>query len=244
LLWIVLGGLVLVVAYWGLLFLAQRSMLFPAPALAGAPERPPDVRHFAHDNGEVTDLWPEAFAEPRGWGVGVLLVEYPGYGRSAGRPSEASIAETMLAVHDWAGREPGVDAGRIVVYRRSLGAGAVCGLAARRPVRAVVLESAFESVRVFAAGYGAPPFLVRDPFDNLAFARGYRGPLLLLHGSRDRIIPARHSQALAHAAPQAEFHLLPCGHNDCPRPWPQVRGFLDRHGILRLDRPDQATVPG
>ena len=51
------------------------------PAIEPAPERAP-LLLFAHGNGELIDYWPEEFDEPRRWGAGVLLVEYPGYGRS------------------------------------------------------------------------------------------------------------------------------------------------------------------
>ena len=136
-----------------------------------------------------------------------------------------------------------LDPGRIVAYGRSIGGGAACQLAARRPVSALILESSFTSVRPFARGFGAPGFLVRDPFDNLAAVREWRGPLLLLHGGRDDIIPPGHSKALAAAAPQAELHLLPCGHNDCPRQWPLVRAFLERHGLLPAS-PDSRRAAG
>lgn len=251
----------LLAAYWSLLLLAQRSLLFPAPAAAGAPARPADAEQlwlataagsveawflpptapaaapsslilFTHGNGELIDFWPAAFDEPRRWGVAVLLVEYPGYGRSPGHPSETTITQAVLAAYDWARARPGIDPRRIVAYGRSVGGGAACRLAARRPLAALVLESTFTSVRSFARGFGAPAFLVRDPFDNLAAVREYGGPLLLLHGSRDDIIPPGHSRVLAAAARQAELHLLPCGHNDCPREWPLIQTFLERHGLL------------
>lgn len=251
----------LLVGYWSLLFLSQRSLLFPAPPAAGAPPRPADAEPvwlataagpveawllpstipsaapqalllFAHGNGELIDFWPAAFDEPRSWGVGVLLVEYPGYGRSAGQASQATITQAMLAAYDWARARPQVDPGRIVAYGRSVGGGAACQLAARRRLAALILESTFTSAASFARGFGAPAFLVRDSFDNLAVVREYGGPLLLLHGSRDDIIPPDHGRALAAAARQAELHLLPCGHNDCPRAWGLIHAFLERHGLL------------
>jgi hypothetical protein len=251
----------LLIAYWTLLFLAQRSLLFPAPLVAGAPARPADAEQvwlateggrieawllpatgpasgatalilFAHGNGELIDLWPAQFDEPRSWGAAVLMVEYPGYGRSGGQPSETAITHTMLAAYDWARSRPDVDPDRIVAYGRSFGGGAACVLAARRPVAALVLESTFTSVRAFARGLGAPAFLVRDPFDNLAVLRKYRGPVLILHGSHDEVVASSQGQALAAAAPHAELHLLPCGHNDCPRQWGLVHAFLERRGLL------------
>jgi pimeloyl-ACP methyl ester carboxylesterase len=256
----------IVLAYWGLLFLMQRSMLFPAPAIAAAPLRPVDARQvwlataagrveawflparsaahvrgpliiFCHGNGELIDLWPAAFEEPRRWGVHVLLVEYPGYGRSPGQASEATTTQAVVAAYDWARGRPGIDEERIVAYGRSVGGGVACQLAARRPIAALVLESTFTSVRSLARRYLAPAILVREAFDNLAVVRQYRGPLLLLHGSLDDTIAPRHSRALAAAAHQAELHLLPCGHNDCPRQWPLVHGFLKRCGLLPPQSP-------
>lgn len=257
---LLIGIVVIVGAYWTMLFLLQRRIMFPAPSLVGAPNRPRDalevrlpgaagdteawflppvhsgdspapVLIFGHGNGELIDYWPPAFIEPRRWGMGVLLVEYPGYGRSAGSPSEESIRAAFVAAWDWAAAEPGLDPERIVGYGRSVGGGAVCLLSRERSLAAMILESTFTSTRAFANSFGAPGFLVRDPFDNLEAVRAYRGPLLLLHGERDRIIPVGHGRSLA-AAAGVELHTLACGHNDCPRSWPLVREFLGGHGIL------------
>ena len=93
---------------------------------------------FAHGNAELIDYWPEEFDEPRRWGAGVLLVEYPGYGRSDGAPSQDSITESMLAAYDWARQHADVDASRIIPYGRSLGGGAAAIARTRRvPVPAV-----------------------------------------------------------------------------------------------------------
>jgi fermentation-respiration switch protein FrsA (DUF1100 family) len=187
---------------------------------------------YAHGNGELIDHWAEAFEPARARGVSALLVEYPGYGRSEGSPSEASIRDALVAAFDWAAARDGVDRARIVGWGRSLGGGAVCALARERPLAALVLESTFTSVRSMAARFGVPAFLVRDPFDNLALVRGFEGPLLLLHGEHDEVIAVDHARSLHAAARRAELHLLPCGHNDCARPWDAVLGFLAEHDLL------------
>ena len=251
----------LVVVYWALLFFGQRALLFPAPSLADAPTRPADaeVVHldtpdgaveawdlpplaqdsgpaplliFAHGNGELIDYWPGEFTTPRRWGIAVLLVEYPGYGRSAGRPAQGSITAAMLAAHAWAAQRPGIDARRIVAYGRSLGGGAASALAAARPVAALVLESSFTSVGAFARRFGAPAFLVRDRFDNRAVVRSLQAPVLILHGEYDDIIPVSHAHALHAAQPASELVVVPWAHNDMPRLWSVVERFLRRHAIL------------
>ena len=187
---------------------------------------------YAHGNGELIDHWAGEFETPRAWGLSVLLVEYPGYGRSSGRPSQASVEAAMSAAYDWAVAQPGIDPRRVVAFGRSLGGGAACALARERPLAALVLESTFTSVRDLARGLGFPAFLVRDPFDNLAVVRRFAGPILLLHGERDTSIAPAHAEALHRAAPGSELHLLPCGHNDCRRPWPVVEEFLRVHRVL------------
>jgi fermentation-respiration switch protein FrsA (DUF1100 family) len=250
-----------VIAFWALLFFRQRSMLFPAPPAAGAPPRPEFAEQiwlttsfgrveawylpaidrnemaaplllFTHGNGELIDYWPEEFEAPRRWGVGVLLVEYPGYGRSAGRPSQVSITEAILAAYEWARRDSRVDASRIIPYGRSLGGGAATIVSIERAVPALILESAFSSVAAFAAGFGAPGFLVRDQFDSVSALKSFKGPVLILHGDRDDIVPPHHARALSEAANNATLHFMPCGHNDCPRPWAEVQAFLSKNALL------------
>jgi fermentation-respiration switch protein FrsA (DUF1100 family) len=249
-----LAGVGLVLVFLAAAWLGQRPVMFPAPPAAGrmSPGVAEPVRldgpagthqalllpptHgasvpfplviFAHGNGELADHWVGEFEPVRDRGWGVLLLEYPGYGRAPGSPSEASIRRSALAVYHWAAIDPRIDSARIVAWGRSLGGGAAAWLAGNRPVAALILESSFTSVRPLAARYLVPGWLVRDPFDNVEALREYRGPLLVLHGTADRIVPVELGRALAATVPGAVFHALPCGHNDCERPWPVILSFL------------------
>jgi fermentation-respiration switch protein FrsA (DUF1100 family) len=211
-----------------------------ADALAGQEQAPVPAVIHTHGNGELIDHWPDLLAEYGGMGVALLLVEFPGYGRSQGSPSQKSITETMLRAYDTLASRPEVDAGRIAVHGRSVGGGAACTLLGRREVAAVVLESSFTGIRPFAAARLLPPFLVLDPFDNLQAVEEYRGPVLVIHGSRDDIIPYRHGQQLAAAAgPRGRLITYACGHNDCPpdrrQYWRDIGGFLAESGIVSAD---------
>jgi fermentation-respiration switch protein FrsA (DUF1100 family) len=182
---------------------------------------------YAHGNGELIDYWVGELDPLSKAGVSILLVEYPGYGRSSGTPSEASIQRAMVAAFDWAAARPGVDRTRIIGWGRSLGGGAVCALARERPLAALVLESTFTSMRAMAkALFRVPGFLVRDAYDNLEVVRGFRGPILQLHGDRDQSIPLDHARALHAVAARSELHVLPCGHNDCAHPWELLAKFI------------------
>ena len=193
----------------------------PAPAIV-----------FTHGNGELIDYWLDEFDTLRALGLGVLLVEYPGYGRSGGSPSENSIRQAILDAYDYLVSRADVDPTRIVAYGRSVGGGAAGALVRERPLAALVLESSFTSVRRMARRHGLFGPLVRDPFDTIGALAGFEGPVLVIHGRRDTLIPPGHGRALAEGAGHGQLVLLDCGHNDCPRPWQEVRLFLEAQGIL------------
>lgn len=188
---------------------------------------------YAHGNGELVDSWLPEFAPLRATGLAILLIEYPGYGRSSGQPSEKSIQHALAAGYDWALSDPRIDARRIVGFGHSLGGGAVCALARVRPLAALILESTFSSARDMAAErFDVPGFLIRNPFDNVEVVRAYPSPLLILHGEKDSSIPVAHAHRLAAAAPAAELEILDCSHSDCPRAWEKVTVFLRKHRLL------------
>jgi pimeloyl-ACP methyl ester carboxylesterase len=266
---VVLGSFFLYVGYCVILFLFQRSILFPrfqtertpvtdkdipglekiwietrlgkveAWYLAPVTERagrPVPVVVFAHGNAERIDFWPEELNPFRAFGMGVFLVEYPGYGRSAGTPSQRNVTEAFVAAYDHLVGKPSVDASRIVLFGRSLGGGVACALARERPAAALILLSTFTSVRACAIKFLAPGFLVRDPFDNLDFLGSFSGPVLIMHGKRDRLVPYEHGVALSRTAKQARLVTYDCQHNDCPPSWKSfwrdVESFLSDAGII------------
>jgi hypothetical protein len=203
-----------------------RTEAFLLESTARSDRAAPLVLH-AHGNGELIDYWVAELEPLRAAGVSLLLVEYPGYGRSPGSPSQASITRAMVAAFDWAAAQPRIDRSRILGWGRSLGGGAICALARERPLAALVLESTFTSVRAMARDlFGMPGFLVRDRFDNLEVVREFAGPILQFHGVRDPIVPIEHARALHAASARSELHELPCGHNDCAPPLDLLAKFI------------------
>ena len=71
---------------------------------------------FGHGNGELIDFWPGELRKFNRLGVAVMMVEYPGYGRSAGTPSEQSISHTFVAAYDMLVSRKDVDPSRIVFW--------------------------------------------------------------------------------------------------------------------------------
>jgi fermentation-respiration switch protein FrsA (DUF1100 family) len=192
---------------------------------------------FAHGNAERIDQCTGELMPFTALGIGVLLVEYPGYGQSTGTPSQKSITAAFTAAYDMLAARHDVDPSRIVFYGRSLGGGVVCALAAKRSAAALILASTFTSIRAMASRYLVPGFMVRDPFDNLTVVRDFSGPVLVVHGRYDTIIPFHHGTTLQKTARHATLLLAyDCGHNDCPpnadRFWRDIADFLREAGII------------
>jgi uncharacterized protein len=193
---------------------------------------------YAHGNGELIDMRAADFATPRAAGWSVLQVEYPGYGRSGGSPSEESVTASLVAAYDWARSAGGFEEPRIVGYGRSLGGGAIAQLAARRPLASLILESTFRNLEDVVMAYGVPRWLLINHFDTATVLRRYPGPVLVLHGTLDRVFPSSEAEGLAAIAPRATLHLETCGHNDCPPQWELVLSFLARNGVCRAQAPE------
>lgn len=222
--WLELGGMR--VEAW---FLPARTEARPAPVVI-----------ITHGNAESIDFLPDEFRPFADRGVSLLMVEFPGYGRSKGSPSQQTITTTMLKAYDVITARPDVDADRVILLGRSLGGGAACQLAARRPIRGLILVSAFTSVTAFAPRYLVPAFLVKDPFDNLAVIRAYSRPVLIIHGTRDEIIPYRHGQTLAAAAPDGNLVSFQSGHNNLPTDsrqfWQAIDAYLRKVALFPQDK--------
>ena len=200
----------------------------PAPAII-----------FAHGNAELIDYWPQELRGFSSNGIGLLLVEYPGYGRSEGTPSQESIVETLMVAYDTLIAREDVDPSRIVLFGRSLGGGVVLALADRRPSAALIIMSTFTGIRSLASKFLVPGFFVKDPFDNLTSIKSYSGPVLIVHGRHDTLVPYRHAEALCQAARHARMVAYDCNHSDCPPNWEifrqDVEVFLKNAGILVIE---------
>jgi len=182
------------------------------------PSPPSPALLWFYGNGEtIAAIWPivREFQPP---GTAVLVVDYPGYGGSAGRANEAGLYAAADAAYAALVARPGIDPDRIYVYGRSLGSAAATWVAARHPVAGLILESPFTSAGAMARQLYAllPRFIVRLSLDNLGRMRQIRCPVLVFHGDADRLVPtAMGREVAAAAAGPVELVLIHgAGHND------------------------------
>jgi fermentation-respiration switch protein FrsA (DUF1100 family) len=250
--WIALIAVLLYAAVTAAVYLAQRSLMyFPdtahvTPAQAGLPEAEevpltsadgtqihlwhvaprgdgPVILYF-HGNGGSLPGRVDRFRQLIKDGIGLVGVEYRGYGGSSGTPSEEGLIADAEAGYAFAAAHYSVP--RIVVWGESLGTGVAVALAAEKPVGRLILEAPFTSTEAVGARrywYLPVRFLMKDQFHSDQRIGKVTAPLMIMHGVQDRTVPfamGEHMFDLANK-PKHIVRFLDGGHED-----------LDAHGAL------------
>jgi uncharacterized protein len=205
---------------------------------AGVSEaRPGAVMMSWHGNAAFIDDVVLKMSPYTSLGVSVLLIEYRGYGRSAGAPSEDGILADANAWRVKLLKRKDVDRNRFIFHGRSLGSGPAVHMAAEHGAQALFLEAPMTSLKPFVTAYFAPAFLLRDTWDNLSVASKVKGPAIVFHGRKDEVIGFEHGEALAKALSAQLVAYPDAGHNDLPRNpdshFEKVLGFLHGTGVLK-----------
>jgi len=182
------------------------------------PEADRPVVAYLHGNGGHIGYRTARLQRFHAAGLGVLMVEYRGYGGNAGQPTEAGLDADARAGFDFLAAQR-VAPARTVLYGESLGSGVAVRMASERPVGAVILETPYTSVAAVAQvhyPYVPARRMIKDRFDALARIGQLRAPVLVLLGGRDIVVPPRFGQALFDAAPDPkELWIAPDGgHED------------------------------
>jgi fermentation-respiration switch protein FrsA (DUF1100 family) len=142
--------------------------------------------------------------------VNVLALEYRGYGRSEGKPSEAGFYRDAETAYLYVVNTKGVDPRSVVSFGQSLGTAVAAHLAAQHEVGGIVLEAPFLSAtrvtrRVFwfLPGLG---LLVHSQFDTEERLKKINVPILIVHCNQDPVLPFRLGQEVYDAArPPKDF---------------------------------------
>jgi fermentation-respiration switch protein FrsA (DUF1100 family) len=175
---------------------------------------------YWHGNGGNLALWLDVLADIRERGFSVLAVDYRGYGDSEGAPSERGIYVDAAATHAYF-RERLRRSGIPTIYwGRSLGAAVASHAAAGDRPDALILESPFPDVRfLFRTNPIMLPltYLGAYRFPTAEHLQSYEGPLLVMHGDADSIIPFEAGKQVFDRAPTSRKTLVVlegADHND------------------------------
>ena len=151
-------------------------------------------------------------------GYAALIVDYRGYGKSSGTPSEDGTYRDGEAAWRHLIEARQLESRDIVLFGESLGGGVATWLALKYPPRALILASTFTSAPDLGAQiYPWLPvrWLARIDYNNLERIPRIAAPVLIAHSKDDDIIPFSHGQALFDAAREPrQFLELRGGHND------------------------------
>ncbi|MCP4898335.1 MAG: alpha/beta hydrolase [bacterium] len=151
-------------------------------------------------------------------GVEVLLVDYRGYGRSEGRPSEKGLYRDARAAWDFLTVERGIEPRQIIVFGESLGGAVAVQLASGVKPAGLLLVSTFTSVSDMAARHFpfVPRFLIRTKMNSESVITQIHCPKLVIHGSEDEIVPFKLGRELFDAAtePKRFIEVQRAHHND------------------------------
>jgi fermentation-respiration switch protein FrsA (DUF1100 family) len=176
---------------------------------------------YCHGNAGSLLHRPGAVVELRkALGLSVLIFDYPGYGFSAGKPSEAGCYAAADAAYDWLAQR--LPPEKIVLDGKSLGGGVAVDLAVRRPHHALVLMKTFTALPDVAQAqlpWLPARWLMRNRFDNLAKIGRCPRPIFMAHGDRDELVPISMGQRLYEAAPSPkQFYLMAGTDHNAPVP--------------------------
>lgn len=179
----------------------------------------PQAKHlllYFHGNGEDLGAIAPHVEELAAHGFAVLAVDYPGYGLTGGKASEAGFYAAADAAYRHATGTLGWAPERIVVEGRSLGGAAAVWVASREKVGGLILQSAF--VSAYRAKIDVP-LLLGERMPSLERMETVRCPVLVIHGFDDGLIAWSHGRRLYEAAPGPKRCLwVPeAGHNNLRR---------------------------
>lgn len=157
---------------------------------------------YSHANAEdLGNIYPWCKFLSKSLGVNILAYDYTGYGLASdqGDPSEEHCYADVDAAYSYLRDTLQVPARNVVLYGRSLGSGPSCYLASRTadeglPLGGLILHAPFQSVYRVVLESGCT--LPGDKFPNIDFLPFVRSPVMVIHGTKDQIVPFHHSEQL------------------------------------------------
>ncbi len=187
--------------------------------------RAPDSKKIAivfHGNaGNVTHrlLIAKAFLTQN---ICVFLFDYRGYGVSTGTPTISGLVDDGEAAYKYVREKLGYNPSNIIIYGESIGTAVASRVALKNPYAGIVIQSGLTSLPDVACDGIAwlklyPKWVFPEPqLATKTFISKLHGPILFLHGQKDKLVPVHHGHELfALASEPKQLVIIPsAGHND------------------------------
>lgn len=183
-------------------------------------EHPKGLVLYFHGNSRSIKGWAKYARDFYRFDYDVVLVDYRGFGKSTGKRSEADMLSDMQFVYDRLKEKYGED--HLIVYGRSLGSGFAAKLAADNKPRYLILDAPYLNfIKVIERFLPILPvrWVLRFHLRTDKWLRAVRCHTYLIHGTKDRLIPLEHSEALQRINPDriTLIRIEGGGHNNLPR---------------------------
>ena len=149
--------------------------------------------------------------------VEVFLVDYRGYGKSEGKPSEKGLYLDARAAWEYLINERGVRPDQIIIFGKSLGGVPAIDLASNVKPAGLIVQSSFTSAGDMAAEL--LPFLPRlflhTEMDSVGKISRVGCPKLFIHSRADEVVPYRLGRKLFELAPDPKvfYEVVGAPHN-------------------------------
>jgi len=224
-------------------YLERRSLYFPIKEIIGTPSSvnldfediylkaedgveinawfvpADDARYtllFFHGNGGNISHRLEKISFFHKMGLNVFIVDYHGYGKSKGSPSEPGLYMDAEATYKYLIKEKSILPDGIILYGESLGGAVACNLAKDNKVKALITEDTFTSIKDMAEIIYPflPTFFLKSKFNTEALMRNLEVPKLIIHSTDDDIVPFELGEILFEEAKEPKkFLKLKGSHN-------------------------------
>ena len=191
-------------------------------------EAPRGLVFYFHGNTRSIKGWAKYAKDFYRYNYDVVLVDYRGFGKSTGKRKETEMLTDMQFIYDVLKAQYGEN--HLILYGRSLGSGFAAKLASDNDPRYVILDAPFYNFKKVVERF--------IPFLPLRYVLHYHlrtdrwimkinCPVYILHGTRDRLIPIKHSEDLQRLDTKRVtlIRIHGGGHNNLPR-FPEYHNFI------------------
>ena len=191
-------------------------------------EEPKGLILYLHGNSRSIKGWAKYARDFYRYGYDVVLVDYRGFGKSTGKRGEKDMLNDIQFVYETLRQQYAED--HLIVYGRSMGSGFASKIASENSPRYLILDSPYYSFLKVVGRF--TPFLpmrwlLRYHLRTDLWIKKVRCHTYIIHGTRDWLIPIRHSEELQ------KFDLNKItlirihggGHNNLPS-YPEYHNFI------------------
>lgn len=208
------------------------ALFFPTPSS----NRRGVILYF-HGNRDNLQRWGAMHRVFTENGYDFLAPDYRGYGKSSGEPDEKYLFADALLIYNWlrADYQPN----NIILFGRSLGSGMATYLAAHKEACMLVLETPFDTIKGMVASHlrrADVPIQFGQVFPNHTHLQAAKMPVLIFHGTRDRVVPYLSAIKLKECLKPGDLFVTIQGgsHNNLDQ-YPEYREILQKW-LLKRER--------